>query len=61
MIAITYDLIHELKKKIPQISSLNEVSSIIEGFEFGQKRVGGKNVRTVYGTNIQLLEFLGIE
>ena len=25
MIAITYDLIHELKKKIPQISSLNEI------------------------------------
>ncbi|MGI9009827.1 MAG: hypothetical protein ACR2F1_01385 [Nitrososphaeraceae archaeon] len=61
LIIVTSDLIHELKNKIPQISSLNEVASIIDGFEYGQKRVGGKNVRTVYGTKEELLNFLGME
>ena len=61
IIAITYDLIHELKKKIPQISSLNEIAAIIEGFEYGQKRINGKNIRIAYGTKTQLLNFLWME
>ena len=61
MIAITSDLIHEIKKKISQVSSLNEVASIIEGFEYGQKRINGKNIRTVYGTKRQLLDFLWMD
>ncbi|HSF51546.1 MAG TPA: hypothetical protein VLA74_12355 [Nitrososphaeraceae archaeon] len=61
MIAITSDLIHEMKKNISQISSLNEIAAIIEGFEYGQKRVGGKNVRSAFGTRLQLLNFLGME
>lgn len=61
LIMITSDLIHELKNKILQISSLNEVVSIIDGFEYGQKRVGGKNVRAAYGTKVQFLNFLGME
>ena len=60
LIAITSDLINELKQKIPEISSLPEISSIIEGFEYGQKRIGGKNAKTVYGTVNQLLDFLGL-
>ena len=61
IIIITSDLIHELKKKIPQISSLNEIAAIIEGFEYGQKRINGKNIRTVFGTKNQLLDFLWLE
>ena len=61
MIAITSDLVHELKKKIPQISSLSEVEAIIDGFEYGQKRIGEKNIRVAYGTKKQLLDFLGVE
>jgi hypothetical protein len=61
LILITSDLVHELKKKISQISSLNEIAAIIEGFEYGQKRVNGKNIRVVYGTKIQLLDFLWME
>lgn len=61
MIAITSDLIHELKQKISQISSLNEVAAIIEGFEYGQKRIGRKNAKTAYGTKKDLLNFLGME
>jgi hypothetical protein len=53
LIIVTSDLIHELKNKISQISSLNEIASIIDGFEYGQKRVGGKNVRAVNGTKHQ--------
>jgi len=61
LIAITSDLVHELKKKIPQISSLYEVTAIINGFEYGQKRIGEKNIRVAYGTKKQLLDFLGVE
>ena len=60
LIAITSDLISELKQKISQISSLNEIANIIEGFEYGQKRIGERNVKTAYGTKIQLLDFLGL-
>ena len=41
-IAITSDIINELKQKISEISSLHEISSIIKGFEYGQKRIGVK-------------------
>jgi hypothetical protein len=61
MITITSDLINEIKKKISQISSLNEVAAIIEGFEYGQKRINGKNIRAAYGTKKQLLDFLWME
>jgi hypothetical protein len=60
-IVITSDLIHELKQKISQISSLNEIASIIDGFNYGQKQVGGKNTKTAYGTKNDLLNFLGME
>jgi len=45
LIAITSVLIHELKQKISQISSLNEIASIIDGFTYGQKQIGGKNTK----------------
>ena len=45
LIAITSDLIHELKQKISQLSSLNEIASIIDGFTYGQKQIGGKNTK----------------
>ena len=61
LITITSDIINELKYKIPNISSLNEIGRIIDGFQYGQKKVGGRNVRTAFGTNIQLLDFLGME
>ena len=61
MIAITSDLVHELKKKIPQISSLSEVAAIIDGFEYGQKKLAGRNVRAAYGSKKQFLDFLGME
>jgi hypothetical protein len=61
MIAITSDLVHELKKKIPQISSLYEVAAIIDGFEYEQKRIGGKNIRVAYGTKKKLLDLLGVK
>lgn len=59
-IAITTDLIHELKQKTSEISSLPEIASIIEGFEYGQKRIGVKVLRTAYGTKKNLLDFLGM-
>ena len=61
MIVITSDLIYDIKNKIPSISSLNEVSQIIDGFEYGQKKLAGRNVRAAYGTKEQLLDFLGLE
>ena len=60
LIAITSDLISELKQKIPEISSLPEIANIIEGFEYGQRKIGGKNAKTAYGTINQLLDFLGL-
>ena len=61
MIIITSDLIYDIKNKIPSISSLNEVSQIIEGFEYGQKKLAGRNVRAAYGSKKQFLDFLGLE
>ena len=62
-IIITSDLIQELKnRKIYGISSLQEVSNIIDGFEYGQKKLGSKrNVRAAYGSITQLLEFLNLD
>ena len=61
-IIITSDLIQELKnRRIYGISSLQEVSNIIDGFEYGQKKLGSKrNVKAAYGSITQLLEFLNI-
>ncbi len=62
-IIITSDLIQELKiNKINTIASLQEVSTMIEGFQYGQKKIGGgkKNVKAAYGSRIQFLEFLWI-
>ena len=44
--------------------ALKEVSNIIDGFEYGQKKLGGggksRVIRAAYGCKIQLLEFLNI-
>ncbi len=61
MIIITSDLIYDIKGKIPSISSLNEVSQIIDGFEYGQKKLAGRNVRAAYGSKKQFLDFLGMD
>jgi hypothetical protein len=44
-IIITSDIMHELKQfKIDySVSSLAEISRIISGFEYGQKKLGGRN------------------
>jgi hypothetical protein len=60
-IIITSDLIYDIENKIPSISSLNQVSQIIEGFEYGQKKLAGRNVRAAYGSKKQFLDFLGLE
>ena len=62
-IIITSDLIQELKnRRIHGISSLQEVANIIDGFEYGQKKLGGKrNVRAGYGSRIQFSNFLIFE
>jgi hypothetical protein len=41
---------------------LQEVSNIIDGFEYGQKKLGkNRNVRAVYGTRLQFSKFLIFE
>jgi hypothetical protein len=61
-IIITSDLIQELKiNRINTIASLQEISTMIEGFTYGQKKIGKKNVKAVYGSKNQLLEFLGFD
>jgi hypothetical protein len=61
-IVFTSDLINELKQKIPDIASLSGVASYIDGFEYGQQRITKKQVlRVAYGTEKDLLEFLGLE
>ncbi|HET6716033.1 MAG TPA: hypothetical protein VFG90_02800 [Nitrososphaeraceae archaeon] len=58
-IIITLDLIQELKNhRIYGISSLQEVSNIINGFEYGQKKLVGRNVRAAFGSRIKFSEFL---
>jgi len=58
VIVITSDVIHDIKNKIPSISSLNEIARMINGFEYGQKKICGRNVRAAYGTKNQFLDFL---
>lgn len=62
-IIITSDLIQELKNhRIYGISSLQEVSSIIDGFEYGQKKLGkNRNVRAAFGSRLQFSKFLIFE
>ena len=56
---IKKDLSQELKgNKINIISSLQEVSTMFEGFEYGQKKIGKKNVKAAYGNKIEFLDFL---
>ena len=58
-IIITSDLFHELKvNRINTISSLQEVSAMIEGFEYGQKKIGKKNIKVANGNKLKFLEFL---
>ena len=61
ILVITSDLIHDIQSKILSISSLNEVSQLIDGFEYGQKKLAGRNVRAAYGSKKQFLDFLGME
>ena len=62
-IIITSDLIQELKNhRIYGISSLQEVSNIIDGFEYGQKKLGkNRNVRAAFGSRLQFSKFLIFE
>lgn len=62
-IIITSDLIQELKNhRIYEISSLQEVSNIIDGFEYGQKKLGkNRNVRAAFGSRLQFSKFLIFE
>jgi hypothetical protein len=56
---ITSDFITDLKRnKIDSISSLAEVGRMINGFEYGQKKLAGKNVRSANGSKNNFLEFL---
>lgn len=62
-IIITSGLIQELKNhRIYGISSLQEISNIIDGFEYGQKKLGkNRNLRVAYGSRIQFSEFMMFE
>jgi hypothetical protein len=62
-IVITSDLMQELRRFRLDccISSLAEVATMIPGFEYGQKKLGGRNVRAAYGHKSKFLEFLGLE
>jgi hypothetical protein len=59
-IVLTSDLMHELRRQNLEsaIPSLVEIAKIIPGFEYGQKKLGKKNVRAAYGHKLQFLEFL---
>ncbi|MDR4512335.1 MAG: hypothetical protein MRJ93_11605 [Nitrososphaeraceae archaeon] len=64
LIVITSDILHEIKTKIPHISSLREVAGLIDGFEYGQKKIyknTNKNLRVAYGSKKQLLDFLTLD
>ena len=61
-ILITSDLLNEIKKqRINHITSLSQIAKMMDGFEYRQKKLGDRNVRTAYGTHNQLIDFLGIE
>ena len=61
-VILTSDLIEELKRnKIHGISSLREVSIIINEFNYSEKKLASKTVRAAWGTKNQFLKFLGFE
>ena len=62
-IVITSDLMQELRRlKLDCcISSVAEIARIIPGFEYGQKKLGRRNVRAAYGNKLKLIEFLAVE
>jgi hypothetical protein len=62
-IVITSDLMQELRRLRLDccISSVAEVATMIPGFEYGQKKLGGRNVRAAYGHKLKFIEFLGLE
>lgn len=58
-VIITSDLIQELRRnKIESFSNLVDVSKMIDGFEYGQKKIGGKNLRATYGPKNEFLTFI---
>lgn len=60
-IIITTDLIQELKNhRIYGISSLQEVANIIDGFEYGQKKFTGRNLRAASGSRKQFSDFFNL-
>jgi hypothetical protein len=62
-IVITSDLMQELRRlRLDScISSLAELAKMIPGFEYGQKKLGGMNVRAAYGDMSKFIEFLAVE
>jgi hypothetical protein len=62
-IVITSDLMTELRRLRLDccISSVAEVATMIPEFEYGQKKLGGRNVRAAYGQKLKFIEFLGLE
>jgi hypothetical protein len=62
-IVITSDLMQELRRLRLDwcISSVAEVARMIPGFEYGQKKLGEKNVRAAYGHKLKFIEFLAVE
>jgi hypothetical protein len=62
-IVITSDLMTELQRLRLDccISSVAEVATMIPEFEYGRKKLGGRNVRAAYGQKLKFIEFLGLE
>jgi hypothetical protein len=62
-IVITCDLMQELRRLRLDwcISSVAEVARMIQGFEYGQKKLGGRNIRAAYGNKLKFIEFLAVE
>ena len=57
---ITSDIIQELRRnKVDSISSLAELSTIVDDFQYGQKKLAGKNLRTASGSLGVFMQFLG--
>jgi hypothetical protein len=62
-IVITSDFMQELRRHRLDwcISSVAELARMIPGFEYGQKKLGGRNVRAAYGSKLKFIEFLAVE
>ena len=62
-IIFTADIMQEVKqiKMSDSISSLAEIARIISGFEYGQKKLGSRNVRAAYGPKVKFLNYLDQE